>query len=94
MNSDKAVLDEVVDLILEVLDGYDLGGVPITRDSSFQEDLAFESIDIVVLGSRLGAHYGPAVNIPKFLSTLHLDDIIALRVGDLVDHVESRLVGA
>jgi acyl carrier protein len=90
----NSVFDELVNLIVEVLDGYDLAGAPITRDSSFRDDLAFESIDIVVLASLLGARYGTAVNLPKYLAGLELDKIIDLRVGDLVDYVESRLVGA
>jgi acyl carrier protein len=85
------VLAEISGLIREVLDGYDPDAVPITRETSFQQDLAFESIDIVVLGTLLTERYGPVVNFPAYLSTLTIQDIIALRVGDLVDHVSERL---
>ena len=85
------VLTEIGDLIREVLDGYDADAVPIGRDTSFQQDLAFESIDIVVLGTRLTETYGPAVNFPAYLSTLTIQQIIALRVGDLVDYVSERV---
>jgi acyl carrier protein len=63
--------------------------VPITRETRFQEDLAFESIDLVVLGTRVTERYGPAVNLPGFLAGMDIHQIIALRVGDLVDHVRS-----
>jgi acyl carrier protein len=85
------VFDEVVDLIRGVLDGYDPGSEPVTRETRFQQDLAFESIDIVVLGTRLTERYGPAVDFPAFLSTLTIEEIIALSVGDLVDHVSAAL---
>lgn len=78
-------------MIRQVLAGYDLDGAEITRQTSFQDDLAFESIDIVVLGNHLAARYGTAINFPRFLSELELDEIIALRVGDLVDYIESCL---
>lgn len=80
------VLTEIGDLIREVLDEPDLG-VPITRETSFQEDLAFESIDLVVLGTRLTERYGPAANLPAFLAEMSIQEIIALRVGDLVDYL-------
>lgn len=82
------VLAEIGDLIREVLDEPDLD-VPITRETTFQEDLAFESIDIVVLGTRLTERYGSTVNFPAYLSGMSIDEIIALRVGDLVDHIHS-----
>jgi len=81
------VFDEVVDLIQGVQDGYDPGAETITRETSFQRDLAFESIDIVVLGSRLTETFGPSVNFAEFLSTLTIQEIIGMRVGDLVDYV-------
>jgi acyl carrier protein len=80
------VLTEIGDLIREVLDEPDLD-VPITRETSFQEDLAFESIDLVVLGTRLTERYGSAVDFPAFLSGMTIHEIIALRVGDLVDYI-------
>lgn len=85
------VLAEIGGLIRDVLDGYDPDAVPITRETSFQQDLAFESIDIVVLGAKLTERYGAAVNFPAYLSTLTIQEIIALRVGDLVDYVEEAL---
>jgi acyl carrier protein len=80
------VLTEIGDLIREVLEEPDLD-VPITRETTFQADLAFESIDLVVLGTRVTERYGPGVNLPGFLAGLTIHEIIALRVGDLVDHV-------
>lgn len=88
MQTRTDILTEIGDLIREVLDEPDLD-VPITRETSFQEDLAFESIDLVVLGTRLTERYGPGVNLPGYLADRSLDEIIALRVGDLVDRVHS-----
>lgn len=85
------VFVEIVDLIRGVLDGYDPGAEPITRETSFQRDLALESIDIVVLGSKLVETFGPSVNFAEYLSTLTIQEIIALRVGDLVDYVTGAL---
>ncbi|WNV86238.1 acyl carrier protein [Umezawaea sp. Da 62-37] len=93
MNTDIAVLDEIADMIREVIGAQALGDTPITMETTFQDDLAFESIDIVVLSDRVGSRYGQAVNLPRFLTELELDEIIALTVGRLVDHVEGCLAG-
>jgi acyl carrier protein len=85
------VLAELTILIREVLDGYHPNAMPVTRETSFQRDLAFESIDIVVLSSRLTEIYGAAVNFPGYLRSLSIDQIIDLRVGDVVDHVTESL---
>ena len=84
----QTLLTDIGDMIREVLDEPDLD-VPITRETTFQEDLAFESIDLVVLGTRLTERYGPGVDLPGYLAGMSLDEIIALRVGDLVDRVDS-----
>ncbi len=91
MNTDTAVLDEIADMIREIVGAQGLGDTPITMDTSFQDDLAFESIDIVVLSDQVGAHYGDVVNLPRFLTELELDEIIALTVGHLVTYVQGRL---
>jgi acyl carrier protein len=88
--TDTTVLDEVAAMIGQVLDDPELTA-DITYDTTFQEDLGFESLDIVLLGNHLVARYGDAINFPLFLSTLTVDDIIGLRVGDLVDHIRSNV---
>jgi len=88
--TDTTVLDEVAAMIGQVLDDPELTA-DITRDTTFQAHLGFESLDIVLLGNQLVARYGDAINFPVFLSTLSIDEIIGLRVGDLVDHIRSSL---
>ena len=90
MTTHTTVLDEVAAMIGQVLDDPELTA-DITPDTTFQEDLGFESIDIVLLGNQLVACYGDTINFPVFLSTLGLDEIIGLRVGDLVDHIRSSV---
>ncbi|MEV0902877.1 acyl carrier protein [Actinoplanes sp. NPDC049802] len=87
----ETVLAEIGDLIRQVLDGYDIDAVPITPDTSFDADLAFESIDLVVLGTLLTERYGPGIDLAGFLSTRSLPEIITLRVGDLAGYVTARL---
>ncbi len=88
--TEAGVLDEVAAMIGRVLDDPELTA-DITAETTFQADLGFESLDIVLLGNQLVARYGDTFNFPVFLSTLGIDEIIGLRVGDLVDHIRSSI---
>ncbi|MGH8884005.1 MAG: acyl carrier protein [Egibacteraceae bacterium] len=79
-------------MVEEVLAECGLGDVAaITMDTTFQDDLELESIDLVALAGHLQARYGDQVNFAEFLADLDLDEIIELTVGRLVDYVVARL---
>lgn len=81
------VLETVARLVREVI-GDDGGlGPPITPDTSFNEDLELESIEFVALAEKLQQHYGKRVDFAGWLSRMELSEILALRVGQLVDHI-------
>ena len=83
-------LQEVTELLLEVLgDAYVPMG-PITEATSFQTDLELESIEFVALAEKLEGRYGAEVDFVGWLSQKSLDEIIALRVGDLVVFLDSK----
>lgn len=83
----EQVLSTVTRLLREVI-GDDGGlGPPITMDTSFNEDLELESIEFVALAEKLQDHYGKGVDFAGWLSRMELQEILALRVGQLVDHI-------
>jgi acyl carrier protein len=85
--SPEAVLATVSQLVREVI-GDDGGlGPPITRGTSFNADLELESIEFVALAEKLQLHYGTSVDFAGWLSRMDLHEILALRVGQLVDHI-------
>lgn len=86
--SPAVVLGEVSGMLEQVLGQDGLGeDADITMATTFLNDLALESIDLVVLGGHLEARYGGRVNFAEFIVDLELDEIIGLTVGRLVDHV-------
>lgn len=89
--STSDVFGEIVRMLGEVLGEYGLDTAEITRDTTFHNDLELESIDLVMLAGLLGRRYGDQVNVAQFLADKDLDDVIALRIGDLVDHVVAYL---
>lgn len=86
MNRDET-LAEVADIIREVIGEAWVDETPIGLATSFSDDLELESIEFVALAERLQERYGEGVDFVGWLSQKTLDDIIALRVGELVEHI-------
>ncbi|MGB3439091.1 MAG: phosphopantetheine-binding protein [Actinophytocola sp.] len=87
----ETVLADIAGMLRTVVADLGLDDVEITRDTTFHDDLELESIDLVVLSGALREHYGERVNFAEFIADLELDEIIALTVGRLVDHVVASL---
>jgi acyl carrier protein len=88
------VFDEVVRLIVEVVGEDFMLDTEITPDTSFSEDLALESIEMVALGEKLRERYGDRVNLVAFIGEKDIDEIMAMTVGDLVSYIEAAAAGA
>ena len=83
--------ETVVQLIREVIgEDWELDA-PITRETSFSEDLELESIEFVALAEKLQERYGSDVDFVDWLSGKELDEIIGLRVGAVVEYIETCL---
>jgi acyl carrier protein len=89
--SAAAALDEIRAILIRVLGDYVLDDVEITAEMSLTDDLGLESIDLVTIGAMLMERYGRALNLAAFLAEMDIDDVIALKVGTLVDFVVDRL---
>ncbi|MBD0747809.1 acyl carrier protein [Streptomyces sp. CBMA152] len=81
------VLAEIAGLIVTVLGEYAPDPADIRPDTLFGDDLELESIDLVMLSGQLQEWYGDRVNFAEFVAGLEIDEVIALSVGRLVDHV-------
>jgi acyl carrier protein len=79
-------LREVAELLAAVTGDSGLPG-RITLDTSVEDDLQLESVELTALGELMRQRYGPHVDLSGYLTSLDLDQLIALRVGDLVELV-------
>jgi acyl carrier protein len=95
MDGETTVLDHERQEILEVVAG-ELRNVigeewardlTIAMDTSFANDLEVESIEIVALSERLHDRYGESIDLAGWLSSMDLDEIMRLTVGQLVDRI-------
>ncbi len=55
--------------------------------TSFEDDLELESIEFVKLGAKLTEHYGGNVDFAAFLADKDLEQIIEMRVGEVVRYI-------
>ena len=90
----ETVLADIAELLRDLLDEYGLEDAEIGMDTRFHDDLELESIDLVTLAGRLAERYGSRVNFAEFIAELDLEEIIALTVGRLVEHVAAALSDA
>ena len=91
---EERVLAEIAGLIVEVLGDYAPDPADIRPETLFGDDLELESIDLVMLSGHLQERYGEQVNFAEFVASLEIDEVIALSVGRLVNHVLHSLGAA
>ena len=80
-------LATIAGMIKEVIGEDWVRDTPITMETSFVSDLEVESIELVALSEKIQEKYGETVDFPSWLSSMELEQIIALTVGQLVDYI-------
>ena len=80
-----AILEGVAEMIREVIGEDWADDVPIAMETSFAKDLELESIEFVALAEKLKERYGREVDFAGWLGGMELDQILGLRVGQLVE---------
>lgn len=91
--TDDDVLSEVARMITEVVGEDFLLDTEITRETTFNDDLALESIEFVALADKLNQRYGQQVDLVAFVADMEIDEIMSMTVGRLVSYIE-RCVAA
>ncbi|MGI5163989.1 acyl carrier protein [Spirillospora sp. CA-253888] len=91
MTQSSDVLHEVVGMLVEVVGEDFLLDTEIGPDTTFNDELALESIEFVALAEKLQERYGGRVDFAAFIADMDLDEIMNMTVGDLVRHIEARL---
>ena len=89
MNEGKQekVLGDVTRMLRDVIGEDWAQDFEIGMGTSFSKDLELESIEFVALAEQIAAEYGKRVNLAGWLATMDLEQILALRVGQLVEYI-------
>ena len=82
-------LTTIAGLIHEVIgEDWDLDE-EITLETTFSDDLELESIEFVALAEKMQAPFGDDVDFVRWLSEKELDEVIDLKVGDVVEFIDA-----
>lgn len=92
--AETSVLDVIRSMIGEIVGEEYLLDLEIGMETSFEDDLELESIEFVKLGAKLTEHYGGDVDFAAFLADKDLDEIIEMRVGEVVAYIMAATAGA
>ncbi|MBT2481035.1 acyl carrier protein [Streptomyces sp. ISL-94] len=81
------ILAEITGMLVEIVGDEYLLAEEVTMKTTFNEDLALESIEFVALAELLHHRYGAEVDLMGFLAEKDMDAILAMSVGELVTHI-------
>lgn len=90
-DSKDPVLEQVIDIIRKAVNEDWILDFDIDADTSFNDDLELESIEFVGIAEKIQEHYGKHIGFIEWLSSMKIDQIIALTVGDLAAFVREHL---
>ena len=75
--------------ITEVIGEEFVEDIDISRESSFTRDLEMDSIEIVSFSEKVKAHFGEKIDFTGWLSNMDLDQLINLKLDDIIKHIET-----
>ncbi|MER5934878.1 acyl carrier protein [Streptomyces sp. NPDC002054] len=81
------ILAEITAMLVEIVGDEFLLAEEVTMKTTFNEDLALESIEFVALAELLHQRYGQQVDLMGFLAEKDMEAILAMSVGELVEHI-------
>jgi acyl carrier protein len=85
--TEEKVLGDIARMVRDVISEEWVADVDIGMETSFAKDLELESIEFVALAERVRAEYGSSVNLAGWVAGMDLEQILALRVGQLVEFI-------
>ncbi len=88
---EERILREVVALLHDVIGDEYVIDCEIDLSTSFNTDLELESIEFVALADRMRQHYGDTVDFVGFLADRNVDEVINMRVGEVVSFIADCL---
>lgn len=83
----ELLFEELKGYIADII-GHDIAEeLDITRESNFTRDLEMDSIEIVAFAEKVKAKYGESLDFAGWLSVMTLDELIELRLEDIINFI-------
>jgi acyl carrier protein len=84
------ILAEVLDLVHSVVQDWEFDG-PVNEQTRLYADLAFESLDLVVLGAAVQERFGQMFPFTTLFADIGQREVHDLTIGEWVDFLERHL---
>ena len=85
-----AVRDDLIAILKQIRDDWECS-TDVTEDTGLFQELGFESIDAVALGSALEDHFNRSLPFAEFLTKAREEKLTDITVGRLVDFLVESL---
>ncbi len=89
--SKDPVLEQIIGIIRTTVNEDWIEDYDMDASTSFNDDLELESIEFVGIAEKIQEHFGKHIGFLEWLSSMKIEQIIALTVGDLADFVHRHL---
>ena len=86
----EQILADVLELLNSVVRDWEFEG-PLGANTRLFADLAFESLDLVVLGANVQEHFGQTFPFPEFFAEIGQREVRDLTIGEWVDFIQRHL---
>ena len=90
--SQEQILSDLLAILNEMTDGWEYSG-GISLKTSLFNDLGFESIDAVALGTAIEEYYQRTLPFAEFLAEIGQREVQDIMVEDLVKFIHKTLNG-
>lgn len=88
--SREQIETEVLGLLNSVVQDWEFEG-QVGAQTRLFADLAFESLDLVVLGAKVQEHFGQTFPFPEFFAEIGQREVRDLTIGEWVDFIDRNL---
>ncbi len=82
-----APAEQIADLLCAALGQDAAWRAALTPDTRLDGDLFLDSLELAAFAAALRALYGPAVELPRYVAGLELDELIALTLAQVAGYV-------
>jgi acyl carrier protein len=86
----EQILDDVLELLRKVARDWEFDQ-PLTADTRLFTDLAFESLDLVVLGAAVQEHFHQTFPFPAFFAEIGQREIRDLTIREWVEFIHQHV---
>ncbi len=91
--SQEQIFADLCSILDELSDDWEYSG-EVSLETTFFEDLGFESIDVVALGTAIEEHYQRSFPFAEFLAAIGQRENQDIRIGEVVEFIYQHLDGA